>query len=435
MKKIAALGMVLVAVGLMAGCGGSSGGSSGGGTDLPTITSISELPKATSPMASASASISKDGAKAAATGLNLLSTTASTFNSSSTQSRGACEMINQMREGVSGAMQADMILCFMAQMDAAGVMPGNVYDGVYHVANLPSELTEGDSGTPSRVKVKVVKDSSGKISEFKMFMCKKKDTSLPVTDSNLDQSEYTSMTISGASLTMRAVGKYTDPSGQGYGWHSTDVTGDLNSSGAFTSKDIVVKNIGSWGGVGNFNWQDGTLTQLPGGFTFYGYRIGDYSNEGGSGSWQDKIYGAGQMIGDTSATPANLAMGDGAMNVVTQGTYNSPQYGSGSFGPETILDAWLGDGALALADDTQSEYYTTAQNGALPTPVTGLTEGTISSFIAFGTGETWDCTDDTGLGVEQIGSISEATIMNACSQYGQGGGNWINCYEIFEQQQ
>ncbi|MFH1831002.1 MAG: hypothetical protein ABH871_09550 [Pseudomonadota bacterium] len=403
----------------LAACGGSS--SSGGGTgDTPTFTSLSDLPKATSPMASAAAQVVADVSKAATTGMNLATTTADFFSADS--SRGACEVFNLVKEGISSAAQADMILCFTSYMNSQDSFQGltdangsaiDIYDGEWHIFNLS---IESDNGAPDRVKMRISKNDAGSITSFEMFMCS-------LVNNTLVQNEYTGQTISGASLSMRGLGQFTDANGSG--WHSVDVTGTLNADGYFTEKVIAVRNKGNWGG--GMGWEEGTLTQTPGSFHFSGYRAGSWNENGDSGTHQEAGYSLGEMLGDTSTNIAQLAMGDGAVKYSSQGTYNN-EYGQGTYGPDTGVDAWLGDTGLPVDPVTDSLFYNTASDGDLPTVQT------TEIAFAFAANETWDCTDDVGVGIVDLPASSQANMDAACSAY-MFNHNWINCWEIIEQQQ
>jgi hypothetical protein len=411
----ALVGGLIVSLVFFAACGGGSGG----GTTSPTFTNMSELPKATSPMASsASAQAIKDGAKAATTGMNLQTTTEAFFNT--TSSRGGCEMFNLVREGVSSAAQADMILCYvdyMNNMDSFSNLvdqsgnPIDVYDGQWHIFNLD---IVGDEYAPDRVKMRIVKNAAGSITSFEMFMCAN-------TPGGIVQNEYTRQSIDGTSFEMRAIGQQADA--EGSGWHSVDVTGTLNSSGAYTQKAITVRNKGSWGGAGNLSWEEGTVTQTPGNFTFSGYQAGNWQEGTANGTYGNSCYGLGEMLGDTSTELNQLAMGDGAAKYDISGTWSDPN-GQGTY-EEVGTDAWLGDDASPVVPPSDSGFYNAANAGDLPTIQTQ------EITIGFGTGESWDCTDDVGVGIVDLPQAQQSAMNAACSEYVFDYG-WINCYYIIE---
>lgn len=400
----------------LGGCGGSSGGgtSDGSGSNVPEITTIEQLPTATSPMAaSASASVSKDFGKAATTGLNLFSTSSSFFDSN--KSLGACEMFNQIKEGISSAAQADMILCFVKQMDAAAKFRGlvdangssiDIYDGHYHIFNLNDGGTSQDEGAPNRVKMKISKDSNGNISQFEMFMCR-----LVIGGGGaLEQNEYTSQTINGTDYAMRAIGSFQDRNGSGS--HSVDVAGVLDTSGKFTNKVITIKNTGNWGGSNN--WGEGTLTQTPAAFSFSGYHKGGYVDQqsGLSGTYEDRAYSLGQMLGDSSTSLRSLAMGEGAVLVGKNGS--SPH---GDIYLMVGSEAWNGDSGVPMLTN---DYIANVLSGTLSTAQASLS-------LSFAATEQWDCSDDVGTGIVALPQIDFDSIENSCSDYNFSH-EWIDCY-------
>ena len=104
MKKTILVGLLVASMGLVAACGSSGSGGGGGGTG-PSITNVSSLPKATSPMATEAAAqvVEKQVGltKAATTGMGLQSTNADFFTPAEDKSRAACEMFNLVKNGVS----------------------------------------------------------------------------------------------------------------------------------------------------------------------------------------------------------------------------------------------------------------------------------------------------------------------------------------------
>lgn len=424
MKKIGILGVVVSMLFLLAACGGGSSSDSTSTTTSSDFaaTTLSSLPKATSPMASsASASVSKDVLKEASTGMALASTDSDFFSANS--SMGACEMFNLVKDGIASAAQADMILCFVSYINEAALFDGltdvngdaiDIYDGAYHIFNLN---IDGDEEAPDRVKMKLVKNDEGAITSFEMFMCRE-------SEGTLVQNEYASQTLDGASLTMNALGMHADQEGQG--WHSVDVVGSLDADGLFLSKEITVANVGEWGG--NPNWQEGVLVQEPGSFTFSGYRAGSYSDGDNSGSYQDAAYGEGEMLGDSSTTITDLAMGDGAVQFYSLGTYVDSVYGEGTYGPFDETVAWLGDNGQPVEPPSDSAFYAAASEGTLPDIVA---EAITISFLS---DEQWDCSDDVSVGIVELPSVSADLMNAACSEY-IFSHDWVNCYDVIEQGQ
>lgn len=405
--KICVMAMLFVCFGICA-CGSST---SSGGSDVPTISDVSQLPKATSPMA-ASASTSISAAKgflkanAATTGQLITQTPAPTFNYAS--SMGACNTFNVLKQGVSSASQADMILCFISQMNSAfGAVTDsngnviNIYDGNYHIFNLS---IAGDTGAPDRVKMKIVK-TGGSITDFKMWMCKKSG------DIHY-QSEYTDQVINGASVSMTALGLYSE--GQNSGRHYVNVSGTMDADRVYTTKTITTKNWNT-DATDPTNWSETILTQTPGAFSFSGYNKGSYTDNSGSGSYEDKTVGLGQMIGDTGSI-AMLAMGDGAVRYEQRGTSGGNTYGQGG------VNAWNGD-TTAPEAAASNDYYTTADGSTYSTPAVQSSAPT----IAFSSDQTWDCSDDVSVGIYSLPETQFTTIATKCADYNFSN-SWINCY-------
>jgi len=249
---------VLGAVAFLVSCGSSSSSD-----DTPSIASIEDLPRATSPVVSAvSGSISAKDAivtkTPATTGVVLKNFAADTFGAG--DSLDMCEATNQAKMVISEAAMADMILCYVQNIVAGDPDLEVIYDGEYHVLGL--EIGE-DGGAPDHLKMKVTK-SGGAITEFEMFMCQ-----------DGSQTEYVKQTISGTTMGMVAKGLHT-----GGGWngaHQVVVSGTLNSSGQFISKTIELDQYGApAAALENTNWSEATVTQYSNGMTFNGYNAGSW---------------------------------------------------------------------------------------------------------------------------------------------------------------
>ncbi|PIR16407.1 MAG: hypothetical protein COV46_08505 [Deltaproteobacteria bacterium CG11_big_fil_rev_8_21_14_0_20_49_13] len=335
----------------------------------------------------------------------------------------ACETFNVVKDSIVSAAQADQILCYVKSMNDSfvGLRDANgddidLYDGQPHIFNMSFAADEGEySEGPSKIKMQIAKDSAGNIVSFKMFMCSN-DTGTNV------QNEYTDQTINGSAFSMAAIGNFV--SAQWSGSHQVVVTGTLDANGAFTEKTISMKNTGgATGDDSNTNWQEATLVQTPSAFTISGYQKGTYSNEGNIGSYEQKAYGEGEMLGDTSAVITNLAMGDGAVNVDLQYTWSNP-LGSGTYDPSAEVFAWLGDTLAAVNPTSDSSFYAAAAAGTIPTAASSVS-------ISFTAAQTWDCSDDEAVAVD-LPEISGSEMDAACSQYGSMSRGWIDCYSTIQ---
>lgn len=388
-----------------AGCGSSGTSTS---SDTPTISDVSQLPKATSPMASATANLAKSAgttfkANAATTGISVRGGDEDDFDYAS--SVGSCNTFNVVKQGISAASQADMILCYISQMNSnfAGMTDSdgnviNIYDGEYHIFNLNMV---GDAGAPNRIKMKIVKTGSS-ITDFKMWMCK-------LSGSTLYQNEYTDQAISGSTVNMTALGLFSE--GENEGRHYVGVSGTLNASRVYTTKTITTKNYGGSVGSDPSQWSEAILTQTPSLFNFSGYNKGSHQG----GTHEDTAIGLGQMIGDTGGL-ATLAMGDGAVKYAQSGTSSE-----GTF-TQNGVNAWNGD-TTAPEAAADNDYYTTAYASTYSTPAVQTSAPTIT----FSTAQTWDCTDDVSAGIYTLPASNAATIATACAEY-TFGHDYINCY-------
>jgi len=386
---------MLLAISLLA-CGSSETSE----LDTTAVLDLSQLPKATGPMADASESISAMNLNlhVATTGMVIGTTDSSFFSSSS--SPAACETFNLFREAVTSASQADMIICFVGYMNdyfSSGVTDedGNpvsdidIYDGEYHIFNL---TITGDAGAPGRVKMKLTKNAAGEsIESFEMFMC-------ALDGEDLVQNEYVSQTISDSNeLTMTARGQSQDTDGSG--WHAVVAGGMLDDSGAYLSKTIQITHSGEWGDYGP-SWGTGTLVQAGSGFSFSGYRANLYNEEVN----YDAAYSGGEVLNATSSSPLLMALGDGAAN-------HESSWDIGG------IDSWDGDTGLSVEIN---DFTTAASTEEVPT-VSETQES-----IAFEPAQGWDCSDDVSVGILTMPEVQFSDMMTACSDYSMEH-SWIDC--------
>ena len=435
MKKLFVVALSIMFGGaLVVGCGSSSTDSGGGGdTSIPTVTSISELPRATGAMAGASASESVNQSiyKAATTGLILSSTVQADFTTAS--SRGACETFNMVKEGIFSAGMGDQILCYVGYMDGLGQFAGeldpltgetvDVYDGNWHIFNLNVQSESEEGGAPELIKVQILKDAGGNITSFEMFMCSLN------SESELVQTEYTKQTLTSSTLTMRSIGFFAQ-SGEN-NWHSTDVLGNLNADNVFTEKTITLANTGTRGS--NTNWQRATLTQGPGTFILSGYQSGIYDDGEMGNTYNNQCYAEGEMVNDSTADLAVLAMGDGAVKYYSAGSYTYEGVTGDYYDPAQDapgVDAWLGDGVdggkggLPVSPATDSLYYNAANDGT-------LTDTEAQFSMTFAAAEMWNCLDNDSIGIVTMPASDQTAMSAACDQYSNDN-SWIDCWQVFD---
>lgn len=404
MKRMVMVGFLgLAAVGLAA-CGSSSSGSS---SSTPEITTVDQLPRATSPVVSSgSGSISQPkgmGAKAT-TGIVLGELSNSTFEQG--QSMGLCEAANHVREAIGAAAQADLILCYVQNIvaaDSSGQL-STIYDGNYHSFGL--NISGAEEGSPDHVKMRITK-SGNVITGFEMFAC-----------ASGSQQEYLSQTISGTELSM--VGKGIFTSQQGTGRHSVEVTGTLNSTGYFTSKTITLDNYGTWSNY--LSWNEASVTQYADKLIYDGYDAGGFSG----GSFSNRIYAQTQLI-DPNSSASNssydiglIAVGDGAANTYLKNVFNSqiwePGYSDGGWNGDSKLD----DDAVVLPG-TNTTWLSQVEN-TQPTAA-----ATSHPTIEFTASQTYTCD-----GTEEVQvTANETTLATACDKFNLGH-NWVDCYNTIQ---
>ncbi|MBI4237814.1 MAG: hypothetical protein HY696_05275 [Deltaproteobacteria bacterium] len=315
-------------IGLLAACGSSVTGtvSTGGAstTSDSGVTTIDQLPLATSPVqeSSTSNSLAKSLSKAT-TGINLGTMGSDTFDTNS--SLAACEMSARFRHALNSAAQGDRVLCYIQQTFEANQELGiDLYNGQPHIFDLDMvNEPEGRGGGPSKVQIQITRGADGSITDFAMHACRE-----------TTQNEYIHQTVTDGAFAMATKHNYSDESGEGS--ESVTVNGTLESGHFVGSKTIA----------GTFRWESsafsghgsGTVTQTPSTIDYSGYESGDYVQESESGSFSHRIFSAAQLIdgNDVAASGYNLgllALGDGAAHAIISG--NLPAQGGASAGVTT----------------------------------------------------------------------------------------------------
>ncbi|OVE80613.1 hypothetical protein BVY03_05780 [bacterium K02(2017)] len=174
-------------------------------------------------------------------GMSFSGTSQSDFEAlGSDMSVAACEMFNTTKTAITSAAQGDLIQCYVTTtFDNIAASNGiDIYDGEYHVFALSFtgssfDEEEEDSGGPSKIKFKVVRDeTSGTITQFEMFSCGDQGA----TD---EQSMYLNQTILGSAFNMETINIGSGSQGDSgtANWKDrTTVAGTLNSSGSFVDQ-------------------------------------------------------------------------------------------------------------------------------------------------------------------------------------------------------
>ncbi len=387
-------------------CGSSTTTSSG-------PTSLESLPKATGSVSASSISKIANASKAsptrfdlqtaASTGVLMTAWDDQTWNS--TKSAPGCNIGQSIIRLLSEAAQPDKIMCYVGAMEKLGAFTGS-YDGTNKFYTLSGAGGGGRPGGGTMlIKFNMTKDSSGVISDFKMWMCQ---SSGRVTT----QSEYVAESISGTTATVTSVGVHSGDFGSGS--QRTAVTGAVTSAGVWTSKTITHTGAfsGGSGGSAFSHSQYLTLTQASDSFTLNGYMSGYHG--GSSNTDSGRFYAV--MQGLNLGTLATAALGSGTGKFEFTHTGSRPTH--------TATKSWNGD-TMAPESSTTASYYTEVNSATLPTAAS-ITAPTFSGT------EIWDCSPDAGitsttLNLEGVSGMPTETA--ACdAKYGFTNNNHTNCW-------
>lgn len=314
------------------------------------------------------------------------------------------------KEALNHAAFGDLILCYIQNIFAASNQSVDIYDGDFHTIGMDwTGADEGEEGGgPSKVRMKIVKDSGGGITDFVMYACG--------DNGSEEQTEYLSQTISGSTFSMTEKGVYT---GQGdeYHWGST-VGGTLTSTGTFTgTKTVEISFDSTWGsngsGNGSISWLQQSDSAIVTGFMTGGSSFGE-----GSFTYEDRFYGALQLI---DGNPANaeyniglLALGSGCLTGETSGTWESDGFGE-DWG-ETYDDCWNGD-TWAVQDNDFSDDIVGAE---LPEVSTQTAD--------FEGDEVYDCADEVEATLAMADLMSAGLDFDAACEGSQLGQEYIDCW-------
>jgi hypothetical protein len=381
-------------------------------TSSTAVTSLSALPAATGPV-SGSAILKEMKNRdiklfSAATGLTFAQFDGVTW-SGATKSRPFCESGRIVREAYLQAANPDKILCYIGAMKDAGAFSADVDDGnykYYSVSGSEDRALTGRPGGSLNIKFKVVKSGSA-ITRFEMFMCQ-----------GSTQDGYVSEDISNpaASTVLTKFISSGSNEGTAYAYATqTDVAGAINSSGAWTSKVITMKNtnsFGSGGASGSYR-QKATITQYSSRVDLDAFMAGTF----GSDEFNNRLYAVIQILNPSQIS--TFAMGDGSAKYILSHTHGTTQTFNNTA-------SWLGDTYAPLTPASSGEQYATA-NAATPRAVEAVS-------VTFTADETWDCNPPSGTSftsaVAEGGSAGLTAALAACdTKYGSERGGYVQCWE------
>lgn len=359
------------------------------------ISDLASLPKATAEVSSSSISKDKRNIQlfAASTGV-LMSNFDNVTWSGGSHSRSFCEVGRIARNAYMQAAEPDKILCYIGVMKSNGAFASDVDDGNYHYYNVAGA---GDGGSGIKVKFKIVK-SGGNIQLFEMFMCQGGDTQTGYVVEDLSN-------LSAASITSVNTGTF---SGGTYA-SRVGVSGAATTAGAWTSKAIEYSsyNTQTSGGAGTFS-QKATVTQLADRLTVSAFMSGSY----GSSTFENRMYGVMQILGDSSLD--TFALGDGSAKYSLSHTEGGTQTYSNT-------SSWLGDTRAPLSPASSGEQYATANAATL--------RSIESVSISYASTETWDCTAPSSFTTATFSGAAMESGVQACNtRYGGEGGGYVDCH-------
>ncbi len=385
------------------------GSDSETGSSLSTTSdAMAVIPSATGEVVSSSESLARALAsynKLASTGVVLADAGTTTFGAG--DSTAMCETAGLLKDVLNEAASPDRILCYIKAMAKTEIIPSNFADGEYHYIKLINLPDAGGSNEEPVVKMKITVTDS-RVSDFKLFSCFNGSTASP------SQSEYLSQTNSGSSATLSS--KYTgSEDSETYGASAT-VTGALNSSGDWTSKQLEATNYFNDGSSNSYNMYL-NMTQSASDVELSGYRKGSFEFGSQTQTFSDGFYTKAQILGADSLE--TFALGDGSSKMSINFNDGSTAHSfSNTF-------SWLGDSYLPQTPATGGSYYSDVSSESTPTIPSSV------SSISFSSDEQWDCSLPSGESwVEadfEDGGTSITTLMTSCDDKFGLGSDWVSC--------
>ncbi len=401
MPKVHSSIIAVLFVASLAACSGSSTGSSSS-SGAAALTSVDSLPRATAPVVGSDSNLSamRSVMKAATTGVTLNDLSGDDYTENS--SMAMCETSQVLKGLFREAAMGDTILCYISQMFSDEAIAANedlssidLYDGNAHTFDLDFGNAEEEA---FRVQFSITKDSSGNITDFELKTCE-----------GGSQAQYLHQTIDGNAFTMTNVETFNDDFGTG--GQQITVTGTLNASGEFTSKNMVSDYSSNWGNGTGYGRR--TLEQSADSAIVTQFDTGTWTwingEDSDEGTYENHILSYAELLNTDDV--ATMAIGDGVATGTFSGTCcNDQDY------EDDFEQGWDGDTTL-VAD--QSDLLTLIADELIPDSIAQPT-------VAFTGSMAYDC---GGTNVIEL-SFDEDEIGAACND--SMDYEWLNCYDIIE---
>lgn len=374
MKKIFKLSTLIcltIISSIMSSCSKSS-------EDAPAKNVLSELPSSTGAVSTSAISAGLTKKKIiqglATTGAIFSNLDATSFSGKST---AMCENVNIFSQMFKDASQPDTVKCYMSEMKRLGIMKIDPADGQFHymkIKNMGSSEEEGRADEP-RIKLRLVKNSSGNVASFEMFSCfRANDSGAPI------QSEYFKQDFTdGATL----VSKFIGSQGTASFASQVNVTGNYDfDTQAWISKQLVGTRTYSDTGdnAGSFV-QTLTLDQYSDTAKLQGAAYFTY----GSSKMTNSFYTVAQLIGSDSLS--TLGIGDGSTRATM--TYDQTNDGTDDW-TFSGYKSFDGDSFLDLGTASNGDFYSDVEGQTLPTIPAG------TETVSFESSEEWNCALPSG---------------------------------------
>ncbi len=381
------------------------------------LTTIDELPRATSPVVSgdtgAAFVLGAEFADNSGLGIVLGEMDNSTFNENS--SMAACQIASMARTTLEAAAEADKVLCYIqnafADLELEGI---DIYDGDYHTfrLNFIEMLPINDEyfNAPAVVRMRLERQGDS-IRELELFTCN-------YAAHGLRQNEYIRQTIDGGDFAMVAKGVVEDEWSNGRFAHQITVDAQLNAVGQIVGTKTIAISHGSEWQDGGSNYGQTTVSQSAvvgsavDALALDGYDGGSSSDGISTWAYSNRVTAIAELFDlnqpGTEYDIGRLALGDGAakLNMANRSDYN--------WSENTEVQGW--NGTTTELDYEISREFVDVVIDADLVEVSGVPE------IAFAPDETYPC----DIRPEAILDVNMVGLADACSHLDVTH-EWFDC--------